>query len=66
MHGHLCPSQLQTELETFRARQGYVPRVYVVHVNPFYEEAIRCELADGARLLGAAIVIASEGDAIQV
>jgi ribonuclease BN (tRNA processing enzyme) len=66
MHGHLCPSQLQTELETFRARRGYVPRVYVVHVNPFYEEAIRRELADGARLLGAAIVIASEGDAIQV
>jgi ribonuclease BN (tRNA processing enzyme) len=66
MHGHLCPSQLQIELETFRDRRGYVPRVFVVHVNPFYEVAIRPELADVARSVGVEIVIATEGDAIQV
>jgi ribonuclease BN (tRNA processing enzyme) len=66
MHGHLCPSQLQIELATFRARRGYLPRLAIVHVNPFYEAAIRAELAVVARELGASIDVAVEGDRIQV
>ncbi len=62
MHGHLCPAQIQVELESFRAIRGYVPRVSVIHVNPFHEDAIRTELADVARSTGASIVVAREDD----
>jgi ribonuclease BN (tRNA processing enzyme) len=60
-HGHLCPSQLETALEVFRAGRGYLPRVVLIHVNPFYEERIRIEVAEVARRLGAAIEIGWEG-----
>jgi ribonuclease BN (tRNA processing enzyme) len=66
MHGHLCPSQLQVELETFRARRAYLPRIFVVHVNPFYEDAIRRELAEVVRSIVADIAVATEGESIQV
>jgi ribonuclease BN (tRNA processing enzyme) len=66
MHGHLCPSQLEVELRTFQARRAYLPRTAIVHVNPFYESAIRAELAVVAGELGASIVVTAEGDRLQV
>ncbi|HEX5417748.1 MAG TPA: MBL fold metallo-hydrolase [Chloroflexota bacterium] len=66
MFGHLCPSQLQTELETFRARKGYLPRVYLIHVNPFYEAQIRQEVAEVAKHLGSPVEVASEGTSFTV
>jgi len=61
MFGHLYPRQLQTELEAFRARKGYLPTVYLIHVNPFYEAEIRKEVADVAKNLGATVEVATEG-----
>jgi ribonuclease BN (tRNA processing enzyme) len=66
MHGHLCPSQVACELQTFRAVRGYLPRVAIVHVNPYYESAIRLELSRVAADMGASIVVASEGDVLTV
>lgn len=66
MFGHLCPSQLQTELETFRARRGYLPRVYLLHLNPFDEGKIVPEVAQVAQNLGAVITVATEGTTFTV
>jgi ribonuclease BN (tRNA processing enzyme) len=66
MHGHLCPSELQKALEEFRDARGYLPRVAVIHVNPYYEVAIRAELASVARALDAVITVATEGDVLEV
>ncbi len=66
LYGHLCPAELATALQVFRAAQGYLPRVVVVHVNPFDEPRIRAELAQVARDLGAAIDVASEGTTVAV
>lgn len=66
LYGHLAPSFLQKELEIFRSIQGYLPRILIVHVNPFSEDAIRAELAQVARNLGASIEVAREGMRIDV
>lgn len=66
MFGHLCPNQLQIELETFRARRGYLPRVYLVHVNPFDEAKIIPEVAQVAQNLGSPIEVAAEGTTFTV
>lgn len=65
-HGHLCPRQLRIELETFRRARGYLPRVAIVHVNPFYEKQVRVELADVAGELGSPIEVAKEGQTFDV
>ncbi len=59
-HGHLCPIFLQESLEVYRARQGYIPRVILVHVNPLHEERIQLEVDEVARRLHAAIEIGRE------
>jgi ribonuclease BN (tRNA processing enzyme) len=61
LYGHLTPTLLQGELEDFRALRGYLPRVVVVHVNPFSEGEIRTELAVVAQDLGVSIEVAREG-----
>jgi len=61
MFGHLCPSQIGDELAYFRAAKGYLPRVMILHVNPFYEDAVRRELADVAESLGAPVEVGEEG-----
>ena len=66
MHGHLCPSQLRIELDVFGGARGYLPRVVIVHVNPFFEIAIRNELADVARDLTTSIELSTEGSTYQV
>ena len=65
-HGHLCPSALEEELETFRDGKGYLPRVILVHVNPFYEERVAIEVAEVARRLQASIELGSEGMVVSV
>lgn len=61
LYGHLSPSLLAKELEAYRARRGELPRVLVVHVNPFSEDRMRVELAAVARALDADLEIAREG-----
>lgn len=66
LFGHLSPSLVRGELETFHSVRGYLPRVLIVHVNPFSEVQIREELAEVARDLGASIEVASEGRRVKV
>jgi ribonuclease BN (tRNA processing enzyme) len=66
LHGHLWPRQLGRELETYRQARGYLPRVFVVHVNPFSESAIRQELDAVASELGAEVTVADEGMLVEV
>lgn len=60
-HGHLTPALLAAELVEFRKVQGYVPRVLVVHVNPFSLDEVAAEVAVVATDLGTDIQIAEEG-----
>jgi Cft2 family RNA processing exonuclease len=60
--GHLCPQMLREELIEFRQANGYLPKVTAIHTSPQHETQIERELADVARLLGASIDIAHEGE----
>jgi len=65
-HGHLCPRYLEDALAVFRASRGYLPRVVLIHVNPFHEERIRIEVAEVARRLQASIEVGWEGQTFTV
>ncbi len=64
--GHLCPSQLQNELEQFRASHGGLPRVIVLHVNPHHANAVRNELAEVGKALNHPIEIAGHRQVIEL
>ncbi len=59
--GHLTPSLLQQELTTFRKLKGYLPRVVVVHMNPYLEKEIEAEIAVLAEDLNNPITLGYEG-----
>jgi ribonuclease BN (tRNA processing enzyme) len=59
--GHLTPSLLQEELESFIEINGYLPKVVTVHMNPLDEKGIRAELAVVARALHTSIRPGHEG-----
>ncbi len=59
--GHLTPDMLRQELVGFRELKGYLPRIVLVHMNPYLEEEIAREVAVVSRELDAEIVLASEG-----
>ncbi len=59
--GHLTPSLLGEELDSFKKARGYLPQVVTVHINPALEDEIRRELAVLAERLGASISAAFEG-----
>jgi ribonuclease BN (tRNA processing enzyme) len=58
---HLTPSLLKQELICFRELKGYLPRVVVVHINPWLEEEIEAEIAAVAGELGNIITLGYEG-----
>ena len=60
--GHLCPEMLTEELIEFRRVNKYLPRVTVIHVSPQHEPEIEREVREVAKLLGASIDIAHEGE----
>jgi ribonuclease BN (tRNA processing enzyme) len=60
--GHLCPHMLEDELIEIRRVNGCLPRVAVVHVSPQHEAQIEREIRGVAKLLGASIGIAREGE----
>ena len=60
--GHLCPEMLTEELIEFRRVNGYLPGVTVIHVSPQHEPEIEREVREVAKLLGASIDIAHEGE----
>ncbi|NQT31898.1 MAG: MBL fold metallo-hydrolase [Deltaproteobacteria bacterium] len=59
--GHLAPSLLKQELESFQKVNGYLPRVVAVHMNPDLEGEIAAEIAAVAQALGCSITLACEG-----
>jgi ribonuclease BN (tRNA processing enzyme) len=63
---HLTPELLKEELVEFQKIQGYLPRIFTVHMNPSLVQEIIPELADVARSLGCEIFMAREGFQIQV
>ena len=65
-HGHLYPGALEEALVTFRDGRGYLPRVILVHVNPFFEERVAIEVAEVARRLNASIEVGREGLVVSV
>jgi ribonuclease BN (tRNA processing enzyme) len=64
--GHLTPSLLIAELESFREINGYLPRVITVHMNPLDEAGIKAELAAATKALDVDIQLGYEGMDIEV
>jgi ribonuclease BN (tRNA processing enzyme) len=58
---HLTPALLQQELISFRELKGYLPRVVVVHMNPWLEKGIETEIAAVAGALDSIITLGYEG-----
>jgi len=65
-YGHLAPQLLAEELRTFRTKRGFLPRVCVVHLNPYHEAQIAAEIAALAAELAADVAVAEEGSVITV
>ena len=64
--GHLTPSLLQPELESFHNLKGYLPQVVLVHMNPLDEKAIEAEIAVVAKALNTTIQLSYEGMRIEL
>ena len=64
--GHMCPEVLAGELAEFRRSKGYLPPVFVIHLNPQYEPEIREELEVVAKHLEASIQTSVEGGEVEV
>jgi ribonuclease BN (tRNA processing enzyme) len=59
--GHLAPSLLKQELQSFGEVNGYLPQVVVVHMSPHLEKELEVEIAAVAEALGGSITLAYEG-----
>ncbi|MFC1989194.1 MBL fold metallo-hydrolase [Chloroflexota bacterium] len=59
--GHLTPGLLKQELTLFQKLKGYLPRIVLVHMNPFLEEEIEAEIAAVAEELNSPITMGYEG-----
>jgi ribonuclease BN (tRNA processing enzyme) len=59
--GHLIPQFLAGELNQFRNNKGYLPRIVVIHTDPYLEDIIKKEIAVISRMYDTQIEIAFEG-----
>ncbi len=59
--GHLTPNLLKQELISFQELKGYLPRVTLVHMNPYLEKEIEAEIAILTKTLNNSITLAHEG-----
>jgi len=59
--GHLTPSLLKQELDSFREMKGYLPSVVVVHMDPTLESEIKTEIEIAAEVLNTPITLAYKG-----
>jgi ribonuclease BN (tRNA processing enzyme) len=64
--GHLTPSLLRQELESFRDTKDYLPQTVLVHMNPLEEKRIEKEISEVAGVLRADIKIGYEGMRIHI
>ena len=64
--GHLTPSMLRKELESFRRIKGYLPRIVTVHADPLEEKVLAAEIAGVAGALKTEIQPGREGMRIEL
>ena len=64
--GHLTPTLLQKELESFRRIKGYLPKVVLVHMNPLVEKGIKAEISAVEKALQIKITLGYEGMKINI
>ena len=64
--GHLTPSLLEQELAQFQEIKGYLPQIYLVHMNPRLEKEIAAEVSAVAASMGNEIKLAYEGMQIRL
>ena len=60
-NGHLTPNLLKKELADFRRLKGYLPRILLVHLNPYLEKEIESEIAVLSKDFYGSITLATEG-----
>ena len=58
---HLTPNLLKQELDRFQEIKGYLPQVWLVHMNPAQEKEIETEIAVLAGSLNYPVGLAREG-----
>ncbi len=63
---HLTPSLLKEELLVFQKQKDYLPRVFLVHMNPRQEKEIEAEVEQLSSELGTSITLAYEGLVVQL
>ena len=63
---HLTPSLLKEELLAFQKLKGYLPPVFLVHMNPQQEKEIEAEVEQLSGELGTSITLAHEGLVVQL
>ena len=59
--GHLTPRFLGSELKQFLGLKGYLPRILIIHINPFFRSETEREVAEVAQELGVNITLGQEG-----
>lgn len=63
---HLTPGLLKEELLAFQKLKGYLPQVFLVHMNPRQEAEIAAEIERLSDELGTPITLAYEGLEVQL
>jgi ribonuclease BN (tRNA processing enzyme) len=66
MTGHLTPALLQKELASFKSIKGYLPRVILVHLDPFIIKQLKKEVDVVEKALGIEITFSYEGMVVKV
>ncbi|MFO8010137.1 MAG: 3',5'-cyclic-nucleotide phosphodiesterase [Dehalococcoidia bacterium] len=64
--GHLCPGLLEKELAVFRKLHGYLPKVFLIHMDPAVEGEIEREAIQAGQRLDIEITLAREDMVIEV
>lgn len=64
--GHLTPALLQKELESFKSLHNYLPKVILMHTDPFTVEILKTELKAVEKALNIKITVSREGMKIKV
>jgi ribonuclease BN (tRNA processing enzyme) len=64
--GHLTPSLLQQELESFLKIKNYLPQTVLIHLNPLIEKEIKSELRALEKALNTKITCSYEGMIIKL
>lgn len=64
--GHLTPSLLLKELESFRDIKGYIPQVVLMHLNPLDKKSLKAEIKKVEKALKIKIRFGKEGMTLKI